>query len=695
VHRMFPLRHLLGAATLLLLALAALLVGIVVSAQIRIVDLATDTRDRVLPVISARQEVSHDVERLILFGEELLNSADPAKRRQARLGAQALVYNEAGFRADPEIGRVGRETLQTLNDLVTSLERRDVLRRESYGLLLAIGHGSELQTAASSGRRLDDLVADAMAMDSPASVDELRQRIATAMHKGGDGPSGLARKVDRLLDLRHEIIRIDDANAKAWAAVTNRLKVVTDTLATQAQLLTSERFSEIQQQADYVRKVAFASLAVLVGMLLLFVAVAHRLLVRPLVQATGSLERALKGEEPLHLADSRIAEIASILAAATMLRDSQQRLRAAQQYARIGYWELQKNAEVGIWTDQVYEILGLPHSYPASLESLVGVADAADRAAIIDSVGDSLQRGTELRNEWRIRRHEDGALRWIECRGRPVLADDGTVDRIVGFVQDVTERKRQQHEIEELNRSLEARVGERTEALAQANRELEAFAFSVSHDLRAPLRAIDGFAHLLEHEAAAQLSADARHMLDRILESARKMDTLIIDLLKFSRAGRGEMQSDRVDMADLVRSVVDELKAECGQCVVRVGELPPANGDRALLRQVWSNLIGNALKYSSKTENAAVDIGALDVRGETAYFIRDNGVGFDPAYAGKLFGVFQRLHSEDEFPGTGVGLAIVKRIVERHGGRVWAEAQPQRGACFCFTLAAASPAPGE
>ena len=241
---------------------------------------------------------------------------------------------------------------------------------------------------------------------------------------------------------------------------------------------------------------------------------------------------------------------------------------------------------------------------------------------------------------------------------------------------------------------LEETVRRRTEALVAANKELESFSYSVSHDLRAPLRAVDGYARMLEEDYAGRLDDEGRRLLSVVRHSATRMGRLIDDLLAFSRLGRQQPALQALDMAGLVREVLEEVR-KGSATQVEVAELPHAQADRTLMRQVWVNLIDNALKYSSKRGDARVEIGGRDGGGEAVYWVRDNGVGFDMRYAGKLFGVFQRLHRADEFEGTGVGLAIVQRVVARHGGRVWAEAKPGEGACFHFSLPRISPVEGQ
>jgi len=232
---------------------------------------------------------------------------------------------------------------------------------------------------------------------------------------------------------------------------------------------------------------------------------------------------------------------------------------------------------------------------------------------------------------------------------------------------------------------LERLVDERTRALQDANRELESFAYSVSHDLRAPLRHIEGFSRMLEQDHADALDQDGRRLLATVRKAAERMSRLLDDLLAFSRYGRAAMSPSEIDMTALARTVADEL-ARGTPCTIAIDTLPPARADPGLVRQVWSNLIGNAIKYSAKRPDPRVEVTGRVEGDRAVYCVKDNGAGFDPRYADKLFNVFQRLHGEDEFPGTGVGLAIVRRIVARHGGRAWAEGRPGEGATFCFSL---------
>jgi signal transduction histidine kinase len=241
--------------------------------------------------------------------------------------------------------------------------------------------------------------------------------------------------------------------------------------------------------------------------------------------------------------------------------------------------------------------------------------------------------------------------------------------------------------VEQSRTDLELRVELRTAELRAANRELEAFSYSVSHDLRAPLRAIAGFVQILEDDHGDKLDPTARHHLERVKLNARRMGQLIDDLLAFSQIGRTTMLRQSVDVTAMATAVArDAIAGSLRNIDLSIETLPPAYGEAALLNQVFVNLISNAVKFTAKVANPAITIGATESNGETIYFVRDNGVGFDDRYAEKLFGVFQRLHRPDEFEGTGVGLAIVHRIISRHGGRVWAEGRINAGATFYFTL---------
>lgn len=238
------------------------------------------------------------------------------------------------------------------------------------------------------------------------------------------------------------------------------------------------------------------------------------------------------------------------------------------------------------------------------------------------------------------------------------------------------------------NESLTQRVREHAAQLEAANKELEAFSYSVSHDLRAPLRSVKMFSKLLSDDHASQMPAEARHFLEQIITAGNLMDHLISDLLQFARTSRQRLSKGPVCLSELAREVLDELLAQNVERQIRlqIGDLPDCIADRGLLKQVLVNLFSNAFKFTRQRQIAIVEVGCREQNGERVYFIRDNGAGFDMTYADKLFGVFQRLHDAGEFEGTGVGLSIVQRIIQRHGGRIWAEGKVNEGATFYFTL---------
>jgi PAS domain S-box-containing protein len=378
------------------------------------------------------------------------------------------------------------------------------------------------------------------------------------------------------------------------------------------------------------------------------------------------------------------------------LRDSQARLAAVFDHMTEGLVVCTPDSVLFDWNPTALRL----HGFATAAEARIDLRAAERIFEIRTLAGDivptrqwplsrTLAGESLSQHEVRVARLDQGWQRVFSYSTSLIRGPDGQVRLVVIQVSDVTARRAAEDEVTRLNAELEHRVAERTAELQAAVKELEAFSYSVSHDLRAPLRALDGFSQALIEDHGATLPADGRRYLGIIRETAQKMGRLIDDLLDFARLGRQPLTRRPVDHEKLVRHAWEGLAAQrAGRAVeLRVDALPPGDGDPALLRQVWINLLANAIKYSRRRDLAVVEVGAQAAEdGGVEYYVRDNGAGFDMRYAHKLFGVFERLHRADEFEGTGVGLAIVHRIVSRHGGRVRAEAAPDRGATFYFTL---------
>lgn len=388
----------------------------------------------------------------------------------------------------------------------------------------------------------------------------------------------------------------------------------------------------------------------------------------------------------------------AVLRDITGLRDADEKLRASEELLQLlldgardyAIYMLDRQGLIVSWSANAEQLKGyraeevIGHSY-AMFFPTEDAADGLPQRILAEAA----ERGRVEIDGARVRR--DGTRFWAHGLLTAVRNADGSVRGFVKVSQDVSARKAAELAVEQLNAELELRVAERTADLREANAELESFSYSVSHDLRAPLRAVDGFAKMLALDHGDALDEQGRRYLSRIRAGAQRMGDLIDGLLAFSRLQRQEMASQRVRVDQLVADVWDELSVERGtrDIVLTVGDLPDAQGDPRLIRHVVANLVGNAVKYTRDVVPARVDVGhKVTAGGETTYYVKDNGTGFDMRYADKLFKVFQRLHRAEDYEGTGIGLALTHRIVQRHGGQIWADAAPGEGATFYFTLPA-------
>jgi PAS domain S-box-containing protein len=366
---------------------------------------------------------------------------------------------------------------------------------------------------------------------------------------------------------------------------------------------------------------------------------------------------------------------------------SEETLRVAIAGANLGTWHWDIKTDELIWSDKCRALFDIPPDEQITSKRFLEALHPDDRERTIHSIEKALKNHSEYDNEYRAVWH-DRSIHWISAKGLGYYDGDGKAFRMSGVVLDITERKRAEEEIRKLNAELEHRVIERTEQLQAANKELEAFSYSVSHDLRAPLRHINGFSQALLEDYADKLDEEGKGYLKQVRGASQEMGQLIDDLLQLARVTRSEMRREVVNLSQIATAVLANLKEMDSErsVDVKIEKNLLANCDKRLLRVVLSNLLGNAWKFTGKREHAQISFGREKKNGQTVYFVRDNGAGFDMAYAGKLFGAFQRLHSSSEFEGTGIGLATVQRVVNRHGGRVWAEGKVDELAVFYFTL---------
>ena len=409
---------------------------------------------------------------------------------------------------------------------------------------------------------------------------------------------------------------------------------------------------------------------------------------RHAAQRELELRVATRTAELKHTVEALEAEIAERGRMQQMLIERERVFSEAQRLAHLGHWVWNMRTNELHWSDELYRIYGLdPRAFPATFEAFLERIHPDDRARIAATVQASARTHEPFSFQERIVR-PDGEIRMLSSQGWVEVDAAGEAVRMAGTCLDVTAQRQADEAIRRMNVDLERRVAERTRQLEETNRELEAFSYSVSHDLRAPLRSIKGFSQILLDDHAGQLDATALHYLRRVRAASQRMDSLIDELLALSRLTRQPLRAVPVDLSALARDVAAELAAGAPERTITFAIAPDltAEGDPQLLRAVLENLLANAVKFTARRADARIGFAQEATPCGRAFVVRDNGAGFDMAYASRLFKPFSRLHDQDDFPGNGIGLATVQRIIHRHGGRIHAEGTPGRGAAFSFTL---------
>lgn len=383
-----------------------------------------------------------------------------------------------------------------------------------------------------------------------------------------------------------------------------------------------------------------------------------------------------------------VVDISERKQAEEALRASEEQLRLALDAAQMGIWRWDITSNDVVWSDHVAHLCGmLPGAFEGTYEAYLSLIHPDDKAMVLATIQEALTTGDPYIIEHRLIR-PDGSVHWLAAKGKVFTDADGKPVRMTGAVWEVTERKEAEAERKQLNLELESRVAERTAQLEAANKEMEAFSYSVSHDLRGPIRHIEGFSRILLREYGSLLDEQGQDYLQFLQDSAHQMDNIISALMDLSLVSRGELSRQAIDLGRIVRLVGEELQGmEEGRAVtLDIQPTPEVEGDSRLLQVALKNLLENAFKYTRDRTAAVITFGQADTPRGQAFFVRDNGVGFDPRYADKLFMAFQRLHEDEAFEGTGIGLTIVQRIIHRHGGHIWGEGTPDEGAVFYFTL---------
>ncbi len=492
---------------------------------------------------------------------------------------------------------------------------------------------------------------------------------------------------DNIIAKRRQMgTRIDDSDAlEVEGSLVWMRAIFGDMQAEEARLL-EQRTQRDESGQQWARIVAVAALVVgLVLWTLAFVVV---------ILSTGDSQRSRAELENLNAelekrVEDRTAALRLEIADRRRTQEIAERLAAVVESSDDAIISKTLGGTITAWNRGAEKVFG--YSSVEAVGKPMTILLPSDRIGEESDILARISRGESVNHYETVRVRKDGSKINVSVTISPIRDSAGVITGASKIARDITEHKAAEREIRALNQNLEARVIERTAELKAANKELEAFTYSVSHDLRAPIRHISGFTKILVEKFNSSLPDEAQQHLQTVERAARRMGQMVDEMLKLARLGRQALEFEVANLNLLVTDVVNLLAPEIEgrQVQWKIDDLPSIECDRILIRQVFQNLIGNALKYSRTRSPAAIEIGQMEKEGESVIFVRDNGVGFDMRYADKLFGVFQRLHLAEEFEGTGIGLATVERIIKKHRGSVWAEAEPNRGATFYFTLGGA------
>jgi PAS domain S-box-containing protein len=377
------------------------------------------------------------------------------------------------------------------------------------------------------------------------------------------------------------------------------------------------------------------------------------------------------------------------------LKRLEQRLRRierlmvdTQGVAHLGIWEWDVNEPTATWSDELYRIYGLsPDTYTPTYENYLAMVHPDDRQRVMDATNRVFHEHVPYSHDERIQL-ADGSLRYLHTWAHPVLDDDGKLVRLVGVCQDITEQKRAEEKILELNRDLEQRVAERTRTIERSLRDVEAFNAMISHDLRAPLQVIAMTCQVMAMDESEPLPPRFAGHMERVQRSVEHMTQLVNDLLALAHVGGAAIERTDVDLSAMATEIIADLRRLAPEREATIDIAPGlmCRADAGLMRSVMENLLGNAWKYSSRVAHTHIAVGSTSLDGRMAFFVRDDGAGFEPSETTRLFRPFERLHKASEFTGTGVGLAAVQRIIERHGGQIQAQGEPGKGATFTFDV---------